>query len=250
MGNGIEVKSVFKAFKILECFSREKSDLGITEIGNMLDLNKSNVHSIISTLESMGYVEQNVSTRKYRLGLKILGLAHVITSSLSFRATVLPYMQKIANQTNEVVYMGIPRDEEVLYLDVACPQNSIPTRSILGERAPMYCTGIGKAMLAYLPAETVNAVISKGFHKFTDNTIVSEDALLKELQSIRGKGYAVDNMEHEYGIKCVGMPVLDDQGRVMLGLSISGPSLRFTEEKIKEFATILRENVLHISQRL
>lgn len=250
MDDGIKIKSLYKALKILECFTVQKPELGVTEISEMLGLYKSNVHNIISTFEKAGFIEKNLENGKYRLGLKILELAHVISTNMSFRSIILPYMQQIANQANEIVYLAIPHEGQVLYLDAAFPQNSLPTRSMLGETAPMYCTGIGKAMLAYLPLETIEIIISGGLQKFTENTVISKDELLAELGRIKERGYAIDNMEHEYGIKCVGMPIRDQRGRVLAGLSISGPSLRFDDEKIEYFAQLLRENITLIQKRL
>jgi len=115
MENEVKVKSLYKAIKILECFSEKKPELGITEISQQVGLYKSNVHNIISTFEALGYVESNPDNGKYRLGTKILELAHVISSNISFRRIVLPYMHEIANQTNETVYLGIP-NEETFYI--------------------------------------------------------------------------------------------------------------------------------------
>lgn len=107
-------------------------------------------------------------------------------------------------------------------------------KSVMGIKAPLYCTGIGKAMLAYLPREVVDAVIGRGLASITDNTITDTGKLLQELETIRLRGYAIDNMEHQFGIKCVGMPIRNRKGDIVAGLSISGLSLRFDEQRIEE----------------
>ncbi|MDF2717996.1 MAG: IclR family transcriptional regulator, partial [Paenibacillus sp.] len=192
-----------------------------------------------------GYLEQNPENEKYRLGVKILELGNVISSNMNIRRTMLPYMQELADYTNETVYLGMPNESEVIYLDSSSPKNQLSTRSMLGVKAPLYCTGIGKAMLAFLPAEVTNAVCAKGLKKYTDQTISEPEALLAELAAIRSRGYSIDNMEHEFGIKCVGMPILNKKKQVVAGnkkkqvvagISVSGPSLRFDDDKIRDYA--------------
>lgn len=250
MEREVKVKSLYKALKILECFTEQEPELGITEISNELGLYKSNVHNIVTTFEKAGYIEKNLDNDKYRLGLKILELAHVMSSNISFRSAVLPYMQNIADQANEIVYFGIPNEGQVIYLDSAYPRNAIPSRSMLGRKAPMYCTAIGKAMLAYFHEDEILNILSSDAQQFTPNTIVTPEGLLQEMEKTRERGYSIDNMEHEHGIKCVGIALHNRRGQLIAGLSISGPSLRLTEDKIQDFAKLLKENANLIKERL
>lgn len=250
MPEEIKVKSLYKALRVLDCFTVDRPELGITEISSLLGLYKSNVHNIVDTFVKAGYLERNPENEKYRLGLKILELGHVISSSINFRRMILPYMQELADLTGETVYLGIPSEGEVIYLDSASPKTQLNPRSMLGVKAPLYCTGIGKAMLAYLPEEWVDSVLDKGLAPYTENTITDREKLLEELKIIRSRGYSIDNMEHEYGIKCIGMPVLNKKKQVTAGISISGPSLRFDEAKIKSYAIQLREKIGLIEDQL
>ncbi len=250
MPEEIKVKSLYKALRILDCFKPDTPELGITEISEQLGLYKSNVHNIVDTFVKAGYLEQNPENGKYRLGLKILELGNVISSNINFRKIIVPYMQQLADETKETVYLGIPSETEVIYLDSASPKNQLSTRSMLGVKAPLYCTGIGKAMLAFMPEETADAVSAKGLKKYTDQTITDRQALLDELALIRSRGYSTDNMEHEFGIKCVGMPVRGRKGQVIAGISISGPSLRFGDEQIVFYAAKLKGIVASIEDKL
>lgn len=250
MAEEIKVKSLYKALRILDRFSVNSPELGITELSEQLGLYKSNVHNIVDTFVKMGYLEQNPENEKYRLGFKILELSHVISSSISIRKVILPYMQELSSSTNETVYLGMPNDSEVIYLESSSPKNQLSTRSMLGVKAPLYCTGIGKAMLAYLPDEILNGIIAKGLKKYTDHTISDDDTLREEMAAIRSRGYSIDNMEHEYGIKCIGMPVLNKKKQVVAAISLSGPSLRFDEDKIKEHALKLIEIVRLIEDKI
>jgi DNA-binding IclR family transcriptional regulator len=244
------VKTLLKSLKILECFTEKTPELGITEISEMLGLYKSNVFNILTTFEEAGYVEQNHENNKYRLGTKILELAYTISSTIDFRRVILPYLQEIAEKSNETVYLGMPYRDEVLYLDMAFPRNTLPTKSILGDTAPLYCTAIGKAILAHYPEDRIKEILSKELVPITNNTITDKDKLHEELRRTVSRGYAIDNMENEYGIKCVGKAIFNRKGEVIAGISISGPSLRFTNQNIEYFADLLDKNVKQIMERL
>ncbi|GAA3407685.1 IclR family transcriptional regulator [Paenibacillus hodogayensis] len=250
MAEEIKVKSLYKALRILDCFTVDNPERGITELSEQLGLYKSNVHNIVDTFVKAGYLEQNAENEKYRLGFKVLELGNVISANMNIRKMTLPYMQEMADFANETVYLGMPNDTEVIYLESCSPKNKLSTRSMLGVKAPLYCTGIGKAMLAFLPAETVESICAKGLRKYTDQTIAEREALLAELKAIRARGYSIDNMEHEYGIKCVGMPILNKKRQVVAGISVSGPSLRFEDNTIGAYASKLGELVRQIEEKL
>jgi len=171
----------------------------------------------------------------------VLELSHVITAYMGFRNTVYPHMQKLAQEVGETVYLAIPDGFDVLYLDAAYPGHAYATRSMLGERAPMYCTGLGKAILSRMDEAMWRRASQQPLAAFTDNTITDPDAFLKELALTRERGYAVDNMEHEHGVKCVGVAVMNDLRQSAAGISISGPSLRFDGDKIAEYAQRLMD---------
>lgn len=246
----VKVKSLQKALEILNCFVK-KPRLGVTEISEQLDLNKSNVHNILSTFQAMNYLEQDEETGKYQLGLGIFELCQSAGDNFSVRKIVMPFMQEIADQTGEMVYLAVPHEDEVIYLEAMYPVESFHLmRVILGERARMFCTGIGKAMLAYLPEAKREAYIHRELPAYTEHTITDADRLRADLEQIRARGYAIDNMEHEFGVKCVGMPVFNRRGQVEAAISVSGPSLRFSEERTVEIAGIMASYVKKIQERL
>ncbi|PHV70235.1 transcriptional regulator [Sporanaerobium hydrogeniformans] len=246
----IKVKSLQKAIEVLNCFTK-KNSLGVTEISSMLGLYKSNVHSILTTYKSMDYLEQDEESGKYRLGLGIFSLCRALGDRFSIKQVAMPYLQEIANLTNERVYLAIPNEDEVIYLEAMYPAESVNLmRTIMGESAKMYCTGIGKAILAHLPIDEIEEYISRELVAYTEMTITDKDKLKEELQLIRVRGYAIDNMEHEYGIKCIAMPIFNRQGKVEASISISGPSLRFENERIEELAQILGKYIKKIQERL
>jgi DNA-binding IclR family transcriptional regulator len=237
----VKTKTLYKALQVLDCFSATTPELGITEISERLGLYKSNVHNIMDTFVKAGYIKKNPDNGKYRLALRVLELGHVVSSNISFRKTIQPHMQELADATGETIFLAIPSDDaEVVYLDSSSPRNLMTVKSVMGIKAPLYCTGIGKAMLAYLPREITETILARGLDAITEHTITDGEKLLEELEAVRRRGYAIDNMEHQYGIKCVGMPIRTRKGEVVAGLSISGPSLRFDDQAIEAHAQRLR----------
>ena len=150
-----KVKSLAKALRVLSCFTVQEPELGVTELAERMGVTKSNIHNILSTFQSMGYLER-LPDGRYTLGLKMLEYAFIINQHLGYPNAIYDIMVDTAGKTGEIVYFGVPYGTSVLYLYVAHPVNRfgvLPYRDILGETAPFYCTGIGKAILAYMPEE-------------------------------------------------------------------------------------------------
>lgn len=250
MDQEVKVKSLVKVFAILECFSSSEPELGVSEIARKLGMLKSTVYNIVATCEALGYLVQNKETGKYYLGVKFLQFSYIINNHMGLRAIFLPYMHQIAEEIHETVYMGIPYENEVLYIECCYPLPQASSRAILGEHAPMYCTGLGKAMLAFLPKPEQEEYAARKLEKFTENTITDRQILLDELETIRCRGYAIDNMEHEYGVTCIGIPVFGNDGRVVAAISVSAPSLRFNDEAIKAHASRMQEILQPIQNKL
>ncbi len=236
------VKSLIKAIRVLECFSVQTPELGVSEIAKMLQLQKSSVFNILSTFESCGYVKQNPQSGKYRLGLKVLHLGYIVNHHMGLRDIFLPYMTEIAAKTQEACYFAIPDNYEVLYIEAVYP-NGQQTRNLLGERAPLYCTGLGKAMLAHMPPADQEHVLSLPMKAYTQFTICDPEALKEQLLEIREQGYSVDDMEHEFGIRCISVPIFGADGQVKAAVSVSGPSVRFNHAKLHTYAQILKQTM-------
>ena len=239
MSDDSQVKSLARALQVLECFSVEQPELGPSEIARMLGMQKSTVYNILSTFQKCGYLVKNPQTSKYYLGLKVLHLGYIVNSHHGLRDMFLPYLNRIAAETREVCYFGILDGSEVLYIESTYPSQQQQTRNILGERAPLYCTGLGKVMLAYMPEEDVERVLSGRLKAYTGCTLTDPNVLRDHLEEIRRNGYATDNMEHESGIRCVAVPVFNAAGKVFAAVSVSGPSPRFDPETIINDARII-----------
>ena len=242
------VKSLARAMRVLECFSVKEPELGISEIAKRLGMQKSTIYNILSTFQKTGYINQNSKTNKYYLGVKILHLGYIVNHHMGLRDIFLPHLARIAEETREVCYFGILDNDEVLYIESAYPSSQQQTRNILGERAPLYCTGLGKAMLAFLPPERSDEILKSAMEKYTSFTICDADVMRSHLEEIRLSGYAVDNMEHEFGVRCVAVPVFNAADEVFAAVSVSGPSLRFDQATVANDARIIAEEIASLQR--
>lgn len=250
--SGVKVKTLGKALNVLDCFL-DQPILGVVELAEKLGLNKSNVSDLLSTFEAMGFLVKDGKTGKYQLGLKMLRYAHAISTNMGFHQYVFPVMQETADALNEMVYFGVPEGSEVLYLDGAFPAQSVRNvlvRSMAGDHAPLYCTGIGKAMLSRMPRAQWDSSIPEEPFRFTNYTLTDREAIIADLEETLRRGYSIDNMEHEFGVKCVGIAILNRYGQMVAGMSVSGPSLRFDEERIETIAGHLLDRAAQLSQIL
>ena len=244
------VKSVYRAVKILDVLSSE-GEKSVTEISRSLNFPKSSVHEIISTLLEEGILGKDTDRNRYSLGLKLFELGKQAQANLEISKVAIPSLRGLHEELDETVHLTVLDGKEVLYIECFESTKRLRTYSVIGVRAPLHCTAVGKAILAYLDEAEVEEVIqSMGLPRFTDNTITDREALKKEIQRIRGCGFATDNMEHEEGVCCVGAPVRNHTGKVVGSISVSGPSQRVTAARIEEIAPLVMERAAEISRRL
>ncbi|MEP3426670.1 IclR family transcriptional regulator, partial [Ascidiaceihabitans sp.] len=176
-------KAVVKAFSLLEILSQNNSPMGITELANEADLGKSNVHRLLQTLMTLGYVRKSNDTL-YTASLKVWELGSQVISRVNVRDVARPYMQMLAEATGETVHLSELFDNQVLYIDKIESREPVRAYTHLGGRAPAYCTATGKAMLAYQTDEVIDAVMA-GATAHTEKTIVLPEAFLTHASTIR-----------------------------------------------------------------
>ena len=227
------VQSVDRTLTILEVLSDYSDGLGITEISERVNLHKSTVYRLLSTLIYKGYVVQDEESSKYKITFKLFELGSKKVDKLDLLKSSKPYTKMLMESVNEVVHLIIREDNEIVYIDKVEANNTISMKSRIGNRAPMYCTATGKAMLAFLPEEEILKIWkSSKIIRLTENTITDFILYKKELQEIKKIGYAIDDEENEMGVKCVGAPILNIKGDVAGAISVSGPIHRITEDKM------------------
>ncbi|WP_208590533.1 IclR family transcriptional regulator [Gracilibacillus suaedae] len=230
-----QVQSVERTLSILEILSAHPEGLSIANLSKELSLAKSTVHRLLSTLMTNGYVQQDEQTGHYRLGIQCLVLASSLLNQLDIRKVAKEALHNLAKSSGEVVHLCIHDNNEVVYIDKVESDQTLRMYSQIGRRALMHCTGVGKALLSGFTQEQLDHLIAeKGLPKFTETTITDKANLQKELREIQDRGYAIDEQEHEKGIRCIAAPIYDHDGNVVAAISIAGPADRVTKERVKE----------------
>ncbi len=222
---------------------------GLVELSNRLELHKSTVHRILSSLQMMGYVRQEEDTGKYRLSLKWMEISNRITEKMDIVSIARPYLRKLSEISGETVHLVEVEGNEAIYIDkVESGSNSIRMVSRVGSRIPLYCSGVGKAMLAERSDEEIEEIWnSSDIRAMTPKTILSLDEFLETIREIRKFGYALDNEENEMGVRCIAASILDHEGKARNAFSISAPVGRMTDEKLKMLAEYVLESKRNIS---
>lgn len=232
---GILVQSVARAAEIINCF-RYSEELGISEIANEMNLNKSTVFGLVNTLVRYGFLEQT-ENKKYRLGISLFELGNLVLSRIDIREETKRACRQFAQKYPATVHIATQSAGEVIYLDKLERGDSLISASNIGRRAPMHCTGVGKAMLAFMPETYLKKYIfNQPLKKLTKNTITTRKGLQEELENIRAVGVAVDREEIEQGLTCIAAPILQRDGLPELAVSLSFPYGRIKEvdpEKVK-----------------
>ncbi len=245
------VKSVDRALSIIQFISKEKEGLGVTELSSLLDINKSSVFKLLSTLVKHGFIEQDVETKKYRLGYKYLELSSILLESIDLRSEAKSFLKELEQLTNEVVHLVVYDQGEIVYIEKLEGNETLRTHSKIGRRAPIHCTSVGKVILAHLPEREMLALLDKyGLPQHTEHTIIDRDLFLEELKKVKDRGFAVEMEENEVGISCIAAPIFDHRGMIIAAVSISGPTIRMTNERLDELKQVITKIGEQISRRL
>lgn len=245
------VQSVDRALSILELLSDYDEGLRIIDISEKVNLHKSTVHRLLKTLMHKGFVEQDLITNKYKISLKLYELGSKRTESLDILKVSKPYTKALMQSFNEVVHLVIRDGNDIVYIDKVEANNTIRMASNIGKRSPLYCTAVGKAILAYTDEKEVERVWrNSNIKKLTKNTIIDFKVFKEELKKVRELGYAVDDEENEIGVRCVGAPIFDYNGEVAGAISISGPTIRVTRDQVERIGSEIKKYAKLISREL
>jgi DNA-binding IclR family transcriptional regulator len=214
------VQSIERAFDILELLSHEPKGLNLTKIGTLLDLHKSTVHRLLSVLKKRGYIDQEKESERYRLGPGFVELASLFLNSIELKTEAEPHLRQLSQITGQTVFLATLQGSEVVYLEKVEQYNSLRKYHIIGQRRPIFCTSLGKALVMHRPVEELKELI-KGvpFEKFTPNTVQDFNSFLKDLEICRRRGWTSDNEEFEPDTRCLGAPILDYRGIVVAAVS-------------------------------
>ncbi len=239
------------AISILDCFKIEQSELGVRETARLTGLSASTAGRLMAEMKEIGLLRQNPNTRLYSLGSKVLSWSGVFMATLDLRSISLPHMETLRKITGETVTLYIVEGKYRICVERMESQQNIRMVSRVGQRLPLYAGSAGKAILAFLPIEqSENILRTTELKPLTPHTIVDREILRKELKKIREMGYAVSHGEWLLEASGIAAPILGSNGNVLGAITISGPSPRFTSERIQEYASIILDSAQKISSMM
>jgi len=248
---GSAVQSIDRAFHIIEMLADQPDGLGLTELAKRVELHKSTAHRLLLALIHHGYIEQDPISSVYRLSLKMYEIGSKIIDDLALNEVARPLLTALKESVNEVVHLVIRDDIEIMYIDKVEADNKIRMHSRIGARSPLYCTSAGKAMMAFMPEQEIASIWQRSpIQKLTIHTITDLEKMKEELCQIRQRGYAIDDEENELGIRCVGAPIFNYRDEVIAAISISGPTLRVTPERVAAFGEAVMATGRLISRKI
>ena len=242
------VQSVERTFAIIDALSMAPKGAFLSELAAVVSLNKSTVHRLLASLIMLGYVSKDDGTGKYLLTVKMFEVGSRVVHKLDMLTAAKPYLETLSGITGEAVHLVVRSGNEIVYIfKEDSGSSSVRMSSFIGMRSPMYCTSVGKSILAELTDDEAEDIWnSSSVSKRTDNTIVTLTGLKEQLSGIRSTGYAVDNEENESGIRCVGASILDFTGKVLGAFSVSAPIGRMDDVRLTEIAGLVIKTKLEI----
>lgn len=245
------IQAIERAVSILNAFSPEDPELGVTELADRLGLHKSTVHRFMVNLDAAGLVERNPRSGRYRLGLRIFELGGLVMQQMNLWDEALPFLEGLVHDTGETGHLAVLDGGEAIYIERVEARRALRVPSAIGRGYPAHATNLGKVLLADLAPERVEEIVTeRGLAAYTPHTITDLDRLASELERIRALGYAVDNEEYDEGLRCIGAPVRDHSGHVVAAVGIGGPVTRITPDRVDELAEVVMTAARGLSRRL
>ncbi|MEJ2758885.1 MAG: IclR family transcriptional regulator [Anaerolineales bacterium] len=248
--NTTPIQTVHNIARLLRCFTETEGELGVMQLSRMLDLHKSTVSRLLSSLHQEGFIDKNPFTGKYQLGLNLIHLASFVLDRLDLREVARPYLEKLAGLTQETINIAVLDRDMCLNIESIISPKPIQHAGRLGARYPLYCTSTGRVLLSALPLEKRELILNDSLNAYTDQTITDRHALEKILEEVKLQGYAIVHEEYQEGLSAVAAPIRDHTGEVVAAISISGPRYRFDSIEIEDIVSILSETANEISIQL
>jgi DNA-binding IclR family transcriptional regulator len=248
---GKETKSsiqvIERMMQLVDTLAGHSVPVNLKQLALQTGLHPSTAHRILGVMVDNRLVDR-VEPGTYRLGIRLLELGNLVKSRISVRQEALPYMQRLHQNLGETVNLSVRHDDEVVYVERTAASNSMMrVIHIIGARAPLHVTAVGKVFLSNdSPEKSLQYMQRTGLPRYTENTLADAGSLRHELEKIRGQGYAIDNEEAEKGVACIGAGIYNDEGRLVAGLSVSAPSDRLE----KAWAAQVKQTAENISRAI
>jgi IclR family pca regulon transcriptional regulator len=254
--SGSYSQSLERGLAILAAFRSGQPLLGVSDLARGVGLSRSTAHRYISTLATLGYLQQDPSTKKYRLGPRVLDLGFSAINSMDLREVAAPHLQALSDETGHTVNMAVLDGADIVYIErcrtVRQGQREIDLNLHVGSRLPAYCTSLGKVLLANLPEEQLREALRQvRFEQRGPNTLTVRGALLAELARVRSSELAVNNEELAYGLRSIATPVRAQSGEVIAAINLAAHrSMVSFDALVARLGPPLRRTAAEISARI
>lgn len=244
------VPAAERVLSILELVADTRRGVSLGELCRKLALPKSSCHCLIVTLERRGYLLRNPATHRYVIGAKLFGLHNAAMHGATLREQAARYTHLLVQQTGLTVHLAVTAHSTVILIDKVQPPGLLQIATWVGQHFDFHSTGVGKALLAYLPEAEFAALVRRGLTRHNENTITSTRRLLKDMCLIRQQGYAVEDEEGEIGFRCIGAAIFDHSGAAIAAVSVAGTVHQITEANLNAMADKVVQAAHNISAML
>ncbi len=240
-----EIQSLARGLKILDLLGQAPDGVSVTELAAILDVDKASASRLISTLAGYGYAVKDPASRRYFLGPQVVTLSRSLLARLPLREAARPFLVRLMQRTGECAHLGVAARGKVLYIDQIESPATLRVNAQVGQTAPLHCTALGKALLAFGDLE-----IPRLLKAYTPQTLTDPALLRENLEQARRQGYALDQEEYDIGVCCLAVPVYDMNGKAAASIGISGPAARLTSQRLAELAPFVVEIGTELSDRV
>lgn len=242
------LKSLTKVSRVLDCFDTAHRAMTLAEICAKTGYPRSTTHRLLAAMREVGFIEQDRERDSYRLGLRLFELGNTVLANLELNREGRSIVDALHRLTNHAVHLAVFDGHRAVVIQRTEAEPMLSNTMV--ENSPVHCTSVGKAILAYQPFDIVERVIGAGLQRFTETTITEPDALRAELLKTRERGFAIDEGEHQPGLRCVGAPIRNQAGQVFAGISVSAPAWQLPLADVDELNKVVIYHANLISQRL
>ncbi|MBS9403412.1 helix-turn-helix domain-containing protein [Halomonas sp. TRM85114] len=243
-------QSLVRGLNLLERLSLSPGGLVLSEVAEQTDLAPSTTHRLLQALQSQGFVTQDNELGVWKIDVKTFRIGNSFLEARDFVGASRPLLRRLTARTGETANLGVRDSGTAVFLAQSESPQMMRMITRLGSRAPLHASGVGKALMAWLPDDELEHILDEhGLEKLTANTLHSPEVLREGLLEVRRQGYACDREEHAIGLHCVAACLHDEYGIPLAAISVSGPVARIPEARLPELGTMVRDTAAEITAR-
>jgi DNA-binding IclR family transcriptional regulator len=244
------VPALDRALTVLECIAQSRKGFSVSELSRRLTLPKSSVHLILRTFERRGYLQKQPTGGRYRFGLKLMSLGHLALDGVELRDEARPILQKLVLATGLTAHLGILERGEIVIIERVDAATPVRVISFVGRRMKVHSTAVGKALLAFLPPESQDALAQAPLEPQNERTIASPADFRRELEQVRRQGYAFNDQEDELGVRAVGAAIISAEGAPLAAISVVGTTGQLALDRVAAIGEAVRDAAQEISAHM